>query len=156
MTSRAAFTSTSTSTTATAKATAAAAATPRARPATRGVLAALGALLLAACGAIPGMGTAPAPAPPTAAAASAQPAAAPAAVAPAVTSPAPAAAAAAPPPVLAFDDAVMAAASTLLGRAQLPPDTTFDLVIDPLIDGVTGQQTQATRAMGARIVKIIK
>ncbi len=55
-----------------------------------------------------------------------------------------------------FDDAVMAAATALLGRAQLPPDTTFDLVIDPLIDGVTGQQSQATRAMGTRIVKIIK
>jgi hypothetical protein len=51
---------------------------------------------------------------------------------------------------------VQAAATALLGRAQLPPDTRFDLVIDPLIDGVTGMQTQATRAMGTRIVKIIR
>ena len=76
-----------------------------------------------------------------------------------VPTPAPAVAAAAPPappPVLSFDDAVQAAATALLSRAQLPPDTKFDLVIDPLIDGVTGMQSQATRAMGTRIVKIIR
>jgi len=61
-----------------------------------------------------------------------------------------------PPPVLPFDDAVLAAANNLLGKAQLPPDTQWEVVIDPLIDGVTGTQTQATRAMGTRIVKIIK
>jgi len=121
-------------------------------------LAAFLALLLLGCGATPGVASAPAPAAP------ATPGAAPAAgqssvaaAAPAVApTAAPAPAAAPPPPVLAFDDAVMAAATTLLGRAQLPPDTTFDLVIDPLIDGVSGTQTQATRAMGTRIVKIIK
>ena len=136
-----------------------AAATPRttapAALAARAVMAGFGALLLAACGALPGMGTTPAPAQPAAATTAEQPATAPAAVVPAAASPAPAAPAA-PPPVLSFDDAVLAAATTLLGRAQLPPDTSFDLVIDPLIDGVTGQQTQATRAMGTRIVKIIK
>jgi outer membrane protein OmpA-like peptidoglycan-associated protein len=58
--------------------------------------------------------------------------------------------------VLPFDDAVLAAANNLLGKAQLPPDTQWEVVIDPLIDGVTGTQTQATRAMGTRIVKIIK
>ncbi len=76
--------------------------------------------------------------------------------APATPAPAPAAPPAPPPPVLPFDEAVQAAANTLLGKAQLPPDTPFDLVIDPLIDGVTGAQSQATRAMGNRIVKIIK
>ncbi|MBE0549875.1 MAG: OmpA family protein [Rubrivivax sp.] len=51
---------------------------------------------------------------------------------------------------------MQAAANNLLGKAQLPPDTEWDLVIDPLIDGVTGAQTQATRAMGTRITRIIK
>lgn len=121
-------------------------------------LASFVALLLMACGAAPGVAGAPAAVPPTTAAAApavGQPslAAAAPAVAPAA---APAPAPAPPPPVLPFDDALMAAATALLGRAQLPPDTTFDLVIDPLIDGVTGAQTQATRAMGTRLVKIIK
>ena len=120
-------------------------------------LAAFVAMLLMACGAAPGVANAPLPAP---AAAPAAPAAAQPATGAAARAVAPAAAAAPaaapPPPVLPFDEAVMAAATTLLGRAQLPPDTSFDLVIDPLIDGVTGAQTQATRAMGTRIVKIIK
>lgn len=90
------------------------------------------------------------------AAASAAPAAAPTAP-PAPTSPSAAPAApAAPPPIQPFDDAVAAAANNLLGKAQLPPDTQWSVVIDPLIDGVTGTQTQATRAMGTRIVKIIR
>ena len=119
-------------------------------------LVAAAALLLAACGAAPGVATSPpaaqASSSAAAAAAAPSPATVPAAAAAAATPPA----AAAPLPLLAFDDAVMAAATALLGRAQLPPDTSFDLVIDPLIDGVTGMQTQATRAMGTRIVKIIK
>ena len=61
-----------------------------------------------------------------------------------------------PPPMLPFDDAVAAAANNLLSKALLPADGNWNLVIDPLIDGVTGAQTQATRAMGARIAKIIK
>jgi hypothetical protein len=58
--------------------------------------------------------------------------------------------------VLPFDEAVLAAANNLLDKAQLPPGQQFDLVIDPLIDGVTGMQSQATQAMGARIVKLIE
>jgi hypothetical protein len=119
-------------------------------------LAAFAAMLLMACGALPGSASAPAPAAPAAAAPAAGPPVVTAAAAAPAAVPAPPPAAAPPPPVLPFDDAVMAAASALLGRAQLPPDTTYDLVIDPLIDGVTGAQTQATRAMGTRIVKIIK
>jgi outer membrane protein OmpA-like peptidoglycan-associated protein len=64
-----------------------------------------------------------------------------------------------PPPILPFDDAVLSAATTLLERAQLSGDAAggrYDVVIDPLIDGVTGQQSVATRAMGARIVKLIQ
>ncbi len=58
--------------------------------------------------------------------------------------------------MLPFDEAVQAAANNLLGKPQLPPDTSWNLVIDPLIDGVTGTQSQATRAMGTRILKILK
>ena len=89
------------------------------------------------------------------AAAASAPAVAPAAVAPKVAA-APAAPAAPPPPTLPFDEAVQSAANALLGKALLPADGKWDVIIDPLIDGVTGEQTQATRAMGTRIVKIIK
>lgn len=94
---------------------------------------------------------APAAAPP--------PAAAPAAPLPAPpAAPAPAAPAA-PPPVLAFDEAVFSAANTLLGKSQLPadpPHPRHTIVIDPLIDGVTGMQSKATQLMGARIVQLIR
>ena len=106
-------------------------------------------VLLAAC-AMPEASPPPAPAPATAAPPPPAPAPAPVAAAPA-----PAPAPAAPPPILPFDEAVLSAANNLLGRAQLPPNTKWDMVIDPLIDGVTGLQTQATRAMGARITKLV-
>ena len=77
------------------------------------------------------------------------PRSAPAAVAP-VASPAPV-------PVLPFDEAVAAAADMLFSTARLsagaPP---FTLVIDPLIDGVTGEQSHATRSMGDRIASIVR
>jgi outer membrane protein OmpA-like peptidoglycan-associated protein len=123
----------------------------------RAASASLFAFLLAACAAPPPPAE---PAPPREAgpsSAAPQPAASPPpAAAPA---PAPAAPAAAPPPILPFDEAVLSAANTLLGRAQLPPNPPegkFRLVIDPLIDGVTGAQSRATQAMGSRIVALIK
>ena len=58
--------------------------------------------------------------------------------------------------MLPFNEAVLSAANNLLGKAQLPADGKFNVVIDPLIDGVTGAQTQATRAMGAQLAKLIK
>jgi hypothetical protein len=100
----------------------------------------------------------PPAAPVTAAPASAPVAVAPVAVAPAASAPA-VAAAPPPPPILPFDEAVLSAANTLLGRAQLPAPAAgahYDVVIDPLIDGVTGSQTNASRAMGARIVTLIR
>jgi hypothetical protein len=111
-----------------------------------------GVLALVACAPLteqaPGAAEPPAGGPPTEAPSTALTAAPPVTVA----APAPAA----PLPLLPFDDAVVSAANNLLSKAELPPDGTWNLVIDPLIDGVTGAQTQATRAMGARIVKIIK
>lgn len=47
------------------------------------------------------------------------------------------------------------AANTLLGNAQLPPGTQRDVLIDPLIDGVTGVQSNATQAIGAQLVRLI-
>jgi hypothetical protein len=61
-----------------------------------------------------------------------------------------------PPTVLPFEEAVLNAANNLLGKAQIataPPRHV--VIIDPLIDGMTGAQSQATRAMGARIVALI-
>jgi outer membrane protein OmpA-like peptidoglycan-associated protein len=119
---------------------------PAARPLAAILLAAA---LLAACANPPGGGSA-ADAPGAAAA----PATAAAAPAPA---PAPTPAPAPPPPVQPFDDAVQSAANNLLGKAQLPADVPrHSIVIDPLIDGVTGAQTNASVAMGARIAALIK
>jgi hypothetical protein len=67
----------------------------------------------------------------------------------------------APPPTLSYEEAVLSAANNLLSKAQLPPaepGTTprYTVVIDPLIDGMTGAQSKATQAMGARIVSLIR
>lgn len=74
---------------------------------------------------------------------------------------APAVATPPPPPTLPYDQAVLSAANALLGKAQLPPPesgsaTRHPVVIDPLIDGMSGAQSAATQAMGARIVSLIK
>ena len=116
-------------------------------------------LLLWACAALvggcAGPGVAPSASTPatdaTVAAASPAPAAPPAAPTPPPPPP--------PPPILPFDEAVLSAATNLLEKAQLSGDAPggrYDVVIDPLIDGVTGQQSVATKAMGARIVRLIR
>jgi outer membrane protein OmpA-like peptidoglycan-associated protein len=66
--------------------------------------------------------------------------------------------AAPPPPILPFDQAVLSAANALLGNAQLPAEgpARYTVVIDPLIDGVTGMQSNATESMGTRLVKLIQ
>ena len=79
-----------------------------------------------------------------------------AAVTPSLQPPAPAVPPAPPPPTLPFEEAVASAANNLLGKASLPADGKWEVVIDPLIDGVSGAETVATRSMGARLVKIIK
>jgi outer membrane protein OmpA-like peptidoglycan-associated protein len=107
---------------------------------------ALACLLLAGCANPPG-GAAGGSAPTVAATAAAP------TPAPATPPPAPPP----PPPIQPFDDAVLSAANNLLGKAQLPADVPrHSIVIDPLIDGVTGAQTNASVAMGARIVALIK
>ena len=78
------------------------------------------------------------------------------AAAPAPTA-APAPAPAAPPPILPYDEAVLSAATNLLTKAQLPAGVArHALVVDPLIDGVTGMQSNATQAMGAKLADLIR
>jgi outer membrane protein OmpA-like peptidoglycan-associated protein len=82
-----------------------------------------------------------------------QPAAAPPA-APAAAAPA---AATAPPPIMPFDAALMRAATDLFSKAQLPAgDGKVALVIDPLIDGVSGVESVATRDMERRLIQLVK
>jgi outer membrane protein OmpA-like peptidoglycan-associated protein len=62
-------------------------------------------------------------------------------------------------PIQTFDDAVLGAANKLLANAAaLAPARSerMPLVIDPLIDGVTGAQTQASRSMGERLAALIQ
>jgi hypothetical protein len=69
-----------------------------------------------------------------------------------------AAPAAPPPPTpVAFDAALLMAANDLLSKANLEgaPDK-VTLVIDPLIDGVTGAQSSATRLEERRVIELIK
>jgi outer membrane protein OmpA-like peptidoglycan-associated protein len=67
----------------------------------------------------------------------------------------------APPPTLPYDQAVLGAATALLKNAKLPPEgtapqTRYTVVIDPLIDGMTGGQSRTTRAMGAQLTALIR
>ena len=83
---------------------------------------------------------------------------------PGATAPAPSAistagpAATAPVPLLSFDNAVQAAASTLFSTAQLAPETSrpATLVIDPLINGTSAEQSAATHSMESRIGELLK
>ena len=71
---------------------------------------------------------------------------------------APAAPSPPPPPIPApFDDALLRAANDLFSKATMPPgDGKIELVIDPLIDGISGAQSTATRLMQERIVALVK
>jgi outer membrane protein OmpA-like peptidoglycan-associated protein len=70
------------------------------------------------------------------------------------TAPAPAA----PPPTpIAFQDALLKAANDLFSKANLESaPAKVVLVIDPLIDGVTGAQSIATQSMERRIIELVK
>jgi outer membrane protein OmpA-like peptidoglycan-associated protein len=71
--------------------------------------------------------------------------------------PPPAAAAPPPPTPVAFEAALLKAANDLFSKANLTdaPDK-VTLVIDPLIDGVTGAQSNATHFEQKRIVDLVK
>lgn len=110
------------------------------------------------------------PAAPKPMAAAATPAPAPAPAPTPVAAPAPApvatpAVAAAPPlpPVMPFNEAVLFAANNLFRGAKLDAATTtrsgatkLPLVIDPLVDGVSGYQSVATQSMETRITDLVK
>ncbi len=66
-----------------------------------------------------------------------------------------------PPPVQPYDKAVLSAATALFTNAKLPPpgappQDRYPVVIDPLIDGMTGAQSIATQAMGMRLTKMMR
>jgi len=72
---------------------------------------------------------------------------------------APSTAAAAPPPppplppILPFDQAVTNAANTVFSAA---PGGTYTVVIDPLVDGVTGYVSRATEGIQTRVVELVQ
>ena len=66
-----------------------------------------------------------------------------------------------PVTVLPFDEAVLKAANDLFTKAQLPPTGSASpvkhaLVIDPLVDGMTGNQSAATLSMQSRIEQLAR
>ena len=62
-----------------------------------------------------------------------------------------------PPKPLPLETALLNAANDLMSKARIDnSDATIDLVIDPLIDGVTGAQSQATHWEQQRILELIK
>jgi len=111
-------------------------------------------VLFAGCAAPPDK-----PAEPVAAKAAPSPAAQPPGAAP----PPVAAAPAIPPilqqPIQPLDEAVLRAANNLFANAQLPPGPAgakYALTIDPLVDGLSGAQTVATRSMEQRITNLVR
>jgi len=73
----------------------------------------------------------------------------------------PASPAPSPPPAQPYDKAVLSAATALFTNAKLPPpgtppQTRYPVVIDPLIDGMTGAQSVATQTMGVRLTKMMR
>src|SRR3954464_3949035 len=73
-----------------------------------------------------------------------------------IAAPPPPAAAPPPPPTpVAFDTALLKAANDLFSKPNLQ-DKRVTLVIDPLIDGVTGAQSNATRYEEKRIVELVR
>lgn len=71
--------------------------------------------------------------------------------------PSPAPPPAAPAPV-AFEEALLKAANDLFSKAPMPDGgaARIELTIDPLIDGVTGAQSVATRGMERRLVDLVR
>jgi|GEM_PF-154108 len=91
----------------------------------------------------------PAPAPQQATAASTAPQQT--TVAPVATSSVPP-----PPPVLGFDEAVAKAAHAVFTAAPPPQPNAGVVVIDPLVDGMSGYQSKATQTIQDHITRIVK
>ena len=75
----------------------------------------------------------------------------------------PAAAPATAPPIqpIPFEESILKAANDLFAKAQIPAAGSggaqrYPLVIDPLVDGVTGTQSTATQTMEARIKDLVR
>lgn len=64
----------------------------------------------------------------------------------------------APAPIVAlpYDQAVRKAAEELMKNANLAPDQKYSMVVDPLVDGNSGMQTEATVAMEQSVVQVVK
>jgi len=75
---------------------------------------------------------------------------------PASAAPAAPAAPPPPPPVLPFDEAVAKAAHAVFAAAPPPPPSGAVVVIDPLVDGMSGYQSKATQTIQDHIAHIVK
>lgn len=62
-----------------------------------------------------------------------------------------------PPPPIPYKDAVLKAANDLFSQAQLPASQNrYVLVIDPLVDGLSGIQSKATQSMQTQIEQVAR
>jgi outer membrane protein OmpA-like peptidoglycan-associated protein len=61
-----------------------------------------------------------------------------------------------PPPVLGFDEAVANAAHAVFTKAPPPQPNAAVVVIDPLVDGMSGYQSKATQTIQEHITQIVK
>lgn len=61
-----------------------------------------------------------------------------------------------PPPVLPFDEAVAKAARGVFSSAPPPAANAAVVVIDPLVDGMSGYQSKATQSIQEHITSIVK
>ena len=61
-----------------------------------------------------------------------------------------------PPAVVSFDEAVATTARAVFAAAPPPGQGATQVIIDPLIDGMTGYQSKATQSIQDRIAMIVK
>jgi outer membrane protein OmpA-like peptidoglycan-associated protein len=76
--------------------------------------------------------------------------------APAVSIPPPAPPPLSPPPAVSFEDAVTTTARAVFAAAPPPGQGATQVIVDPLIDGMTGYQSKATQSIQDRIAMIVK
>jgi len=61
-----------------------------------------------------------------------------------------------PPPIVPFDEAVAKAAHAVFSNAPPPTASAAMVVIDPLVDGMSGYQSKATQTIQEHIASIVK